>query len=312
MTRVLISGASGFVGSNVLDFLLKKTDWEFTCVASWRHHGSPLRINPRGKRVTVVTHDLTGPLPDLGDFDYILNLASESHVDRSIADPVSFIETNVSIVLMMLEYARKHPTKKFVHFSTDEVLGSDGYPSNPYAASKAAQETIATAYWRTYDIPVVITQSNNIIGPSQDPEKFVPKTIELIKKRQRVAIHAANGIPGKRYFNPVENISAALYFILTLPSQKEESAEKQKMVPIYQLPGGREITNLEMAQAIAKRLGKRLNYKLVEAEDIRPGYDLCYPGPDDSLSKLGFVPPLSLWDGLEWIRHPSLESVKQS
>lgn len=204
MTKALISGASGFVGSNVLDFLLKETDWEFTCIASWRHHGSPLRINPRNKRVTVITHDLTGPLPDLGDFDYILNLASESHVDRSIADPVPFIETNVAIVLWMLEYARKRPTKRFIHFSTDEVLGSDGYPSNPYAASKAAQEAIATAYWRTYGIPVVITQSNNIVGPNQDPEKFVPKIIELIKKQKPVPIHTFNGTLGKRYYNPVE------------------------------------------------------------------------------------------------------------
>lgn len=302
MTKILISGASGFVGSNVLNFLLKETDWEFTCVASWRHRGSPLRIKPRNKRVTVITHDLTGPLPDLGYFDYILNLASESHVDRSIADPIPFIETNIAIVLWMLEYARRYPTKRFIHFSTDEVLGSDGYPSNPYAASKASQESIATAYWRTYDLPVIITQSNNIVGPNQDPEKFIPKIIGLIKKQECVMIHTFDGIPGKRYYNPVENIASALLFLLTKFTESNKADRKWQAVPKFRLPGGQEVTNLEMAQAVAKRLGKQLKYKLVEATDIRPGYDRHYPGPDDSLIRLGFVPPLNLWDGLEWIK----------
>ena len=98
--KVLLTGASGFIGAQVLDYSLQHTDWTFTCLSSWRHKGNPQRMAPflkdNADRITVITHDLTGPIPDIGDFDYILNLASESHVDRSIADPVAFIENNVS------------------------------------------------------------------------------------------------------------------------------------------------------------------------------------------------------------------------
>src|ERR1700676_663575 len=91
--NVLVTGASGFIGSNVLEYLLKKTDWNFTCICSWRHKGNPLNLQAHDKnRVKIVTLDLVGGIPDLGDFDYIIHMASESHVDRSIADPLNFIE----------------------------------------------------------------------------------------------------------------------------------------------------------------------------------------------------------------------------
>gem|GEM_PF-5910035 len=99
-----------------------------------------------------------------------------------------------------------------------------------------------------------------------------------------------------------------MLFLLTKFRESNKTSGKWQTVPRFSLPGGQEVTNLEMAQAIAKRLGKQFEYKLVEATDIRPGYDRHYPGPDDSLIRLGFVPSLSLWDGLEWIksegRHP--------
>lgn len=295
--KVLMTGADGFIGSNVLEYFLEHTDWEFTCVASWKHRGNPLNIKPN-PRVEVVTHDLTGPIPEIGNFDYILNLASESHVDRSIADPVNFIENNVSSTLQVLEYARKHQPKVFVQFSTDEVFGAANHaewdillPSNPYAASKAAQEMICIAYWRTYGVPLVITNSNNILGKNQNPEKFLPKIIELIKNGQEVTIHTSNGKPGMRNYNSVKNVADSVLFIL---KRKPMSYPESNRPDRYGLSGGLELNNLELAQIVAKILGKKLKYKLIDAESIRPGYDEFYPKTDGVLTKLGWKPPYTL------------------
>lgn len=310
--NVLITGASGFIGAQVLDYFLQHTNWTFTCLSSWRHKGNALRLAPflkeHSDRITVITHDLTGPIPNVGDFDYILNLASESHVDRSIADPVAFIENNVSSTLHMLEYARKHEPKVFVQFSTDEVYGAMAHdewdvliPSNPYSASKAAQEMIAIAYWKTYKVPVVITNSNNIVGKGQDSEKFVPKLVSLISKGKTVTIHTSNGKPGKRYYNPVENTADALLYILKRKPAMY-SAAKNNRPDRYNLSGGTELNNLEMAQLIAKILGKPLKYKLVDAESVRPGYDQFYAKTDGALTESGWVPPLTLEEGLRWLK----------
>lgn len=313
--RVLLTGASGFIGSGVLEYMLDKTDWTFVCLSSWRHKGNPLNLqfakdNPR---VEIITHDLTGKMPELGDFDYILNLASESHVDRSIKDPVNFVENNISATLQVLEYARKHKPKVFVQFSTDEVYGAMEHeewdvllPSNPYAASKAAQEMIAIAYWKTYGVPVVITNSNNIVGKNQDPEKFIPKIARLIHDGKEVTIHTSNGAPGRRYWNPVGNVADALLFILKQFPQaylKEVLAYKQVNRPNrYSLSGGAELDNLEMAQKIADILGKPLHYRLENAEKTRPGYDEFYAHTQGRLEQLGWRPKYSLEEGLLWLK----------
>lgn len=305
MTKCLITGASGFIGSGVLAYMLAKTDWDFTAICSWRHHGSPLNIEAQ-PRVKIVTHDLTGPLPEMGDFDYILNLASESHTERSITDPLPFVENNVSSMLQVLEYARKHKPKVLLQFSTDEVYGAFAHgewdlllPGNPYAASKAAQEVICIAYWRTYDLPIVITNSNNIVGPNQHPEKFVPKLIGLIKDGKEVEIHQTDGVPGRRCYNPVQNVADALLFILSRdPSIYGKATRPDR----YNIPGGEELNNLEMAQLIADMLGLPLNHKMVDANTVRPGYDQFYPKTIGRLSELGWLPPLSLMEGLSWIK----------
>jgi dTDP-glucose 4,6-dehydratase len=295
--RVLITGASGFIGSNVLNYLLEKTDWTFVCLCSWRHRGNPLNV-PRVKRVEVITHDLRGPIPELGHFDYILNLASESHVDRSITHPVTFVENNIRLMLSVLEYARDHQPNVFLQFSTDEVFGTpdDGppgifAPSNPYAASKAAQEMLAMAWHATYDVPILITNSNNVIGPNQDSEKFVPKIVDLISRGELVDIHTFGGHLGRRFYNPVNNVADAILFVLNGFYGYDRVS----------IPGGVEMNNLEVATLIAKILGRDLDYELVEVSDIRPGYDTAYQEADNLLFDLGWTPPETLEEGLQWI-----------
>lgn len=304
--RVLLTGASGLVGSHVLDYLLNKTDWEFVCICSWRHKGNPLRLqkHTNNKRVTVITHDLTGIIPDLGYFDYILNLASESHVDRSISDPFPFVMNNISLVLNVLEYARKYPPELLIQFSTDEVFGHTEevtdvlWPSNPYAASKASQEVIVSAYRKTYNIQAVVTNSNNIIGEGQDPEKYVAKLAVQIKNDETVKVHAEDGIIGQRRYNPVENVGAGLLFLINNYKPQPQNAP----TPRFGLTGGEELDNLQMAKLVAKIMGKELKYEIINVYDVRPGYDRRYPKVNTLLEDMGFVPPLTLEEGLQWLK----------
>lgn len=299
MRTTLLTGSSGFVGSGILEWMLEHTDWEFTCLCSWRHNGNPLNIKPN-PRVQVVTLDLTGPIPDLGHFDTILHLAAESHVDRSIASPVTFIETNVSSTLQVLEYARRHTPDVVICFGTDEVFGAAEHaewdvllPSNPYAASKAAAEMCAIAYWATYKIPAVLTNSNNIVGPNQHPEKFIPKLVERISRGDTVEIHVTDGVPGRRHYNSVRNVASALLFIIENPQPTTDRPNR------FSLGGGEEVDNLAMAQRIAILLGQPLDYTLVEATSVRPAYDEFYPKTDGALSALGWRPTYDLDDELK-------------
>lgn len=312
--KVLLSGASGFIGAHILSYFLEKTDWDITCIVSWRHKGDPRRISEdknykkNKDRVHIVTHDLQGTIPEIGHFDYILHVAAESHVDRSIKDPVPFIENNVAITLQMLEYARRHKPEVFLNFSTDEVYGSiEGksevdewdtiLPGNPYSASKACQEAISIAYYHTYGIPVIITNTNNIIGPNQDIEKFVPRIIKAVLADKEVTIHTNKGKLGSRFYNPVQNVSDALVYILkNLPPNMGKDRPDR-----YGIGGGKQLTNLEIAEAVAKALGKPLKYTLMDVSELRPGYDQHYAPIGRRLAEAGWQPIVSFEEGLQLV-----------
>jgi dTDP-glucose 4,6-dehydratase len=173
--KVLLSGISGSIGCHFLAHIFHNTDWDVIGISTFRHRGESDRIveilknHPEwSKRLTMIMHDLIGPFSErtkqkIGKVDYIINLASLSDVEASIHDPITFIQNNVWSTLNMLEYAREVKPEAFIQFSTDEVYGptmgkNDGYkewdaqvPSNPYAGSKSAQESIAISYWRTYN-----------------------------------------------------------------------------------------------------------------------------------------------------------------
>lgn len=304
MKRVLLTGASGFVGSNVLKYWLEHTDYEFICPVSFRHLGQGREVltNPR---VKTVYHDLRGKMPHIGKVDIILHFASESHVDRSIEDPVHFIENNVQSTLQVLEYARRCKPDHFLLFSTDEVYGPHDHaewdvllPSNPYSASKAAQEMIAIAYWNTYGVPVIITNSNNIVGVGQDPEKFIPKVIGLINAGSPVTVHVTAAGPGRRHYNPVQNVADALLFILTKLPPKDLLTFDRPLR--FELPGGKELDNFEVVHLLGKLMGKFPETKMVAGGDVRPGYDQSYaPTLGTRLLKLGWTPVIALEDCLK-------------
>lgn len=319
-TRVLLTGIGGFIGSHVLAHLLTKTDWEIIGIASWTHKGTPERIlddkhyQEHKDRVTIITHDLSAPLTEqtkkaIGHIDYILNIASDSHVDRSISDPAPLVRNNVNLALTMLELAREIKPKVFLQFSTDEVYGAAPgkeifkewatiLPSNPYSGSKAAQEAIAISYWRTYGVPLIITNLVNVFGERQDPEKFMAKCIKHIQNDEKITIHGREGNIGSRFYIHARNVADALLFILNNlpPTQFSDEVDRPDR---YNLTSGVEIDNLTVAKEIAEIMGKPLNYELEDFHKTRPGHDRRYGLDGEKLEKLGWKCPMDFKESLK-------------
>lgn len=230
----------------------------------------------------VGTH-LVRALDELGwgpslEPEVIINLASNSSVEQSINSPGKVIRDNVDVLINNLEYARIQSPKVFIHMSTVEAVR----PTNPYAASKAAQEAICIAYRDTYKLPVVIVRSHNIVGEGQKPEKFVPKLVEKIKAGETIDIYGK----GSRVYVPVETVVSALIYIAEHITQGT-----------YLIGGGERLTNLAMAKKIAGILGIKGKYHMVKG---RPGYARALRGEGKSIP--GWKPPITLEEGLKWIR----------
>jgi len=334
--KVLLTGAGGFVGHHTLSHLLKTTNWEIVVTDSFKHFGISARIRAvfdelpnEVSRVKVVTHDLVSPIDaitarEFGNPDVIINMASESHVDRSISDPRPFVENNVAIALTLLEYARTLPKLKlFIQIGTDEVYGSAPVgvnhiewsaqiPSNPYSASKSAQEAIAISYWRTFNVPVILTNTMNIIGERQDVEKFVPLIIRSLQQSTPVPIHALeeNGKwkSGSRFYLHARNQADALRFLIThfiaLPVRYTDGLEKPER---FNVRGELEINNEDMVTLVAKFLGitgtKDKIVQFINVEGTRPGHDLRYALDGEKLLKLGWKPPVAFEKSLERTVH---------
>lgn len=329
--RLLLTGASGFVGSHALRHVLVKTDWEIVCPVTFSHKGlqDRIRLSIAGnedhlKRIKLVKCDLAYPVSsitaqEIGKIDYVLNLASESHVDRSISEPANFIINNVSLICNLLDWARIANPEKIIHISTDEVYGpapigaahrewiDQYFPSNPYSASKAAQESIVFSYWRTYGLPVMITNTMNLIGEMQDPEKFIPMIMRRIISGEKVSIHGSlAGEIGSRFYLHARNQADALLFLLDKEFPKYGESDKPAK---FHIVGEREINNLELAQFIADHMKRELNYEIVDFHTSRPGHDLRYALDGSLIAKAGWRAPVSLFDSLrrtiDWnLAHP--------
>jgi len=350
MKRVLLTGAGGFVGSHALRHVLATTDWEVVCPVTFQHKGLADRIRlamddmpDAAHRVHVVRCDLATPISAqtdhaFGHIDYVLNFASESHVDRSITHPGPFIQNNVALMTNMLDWLCDRPeVKAFVQISTDEVYGPapDGHahqewvdlhmPSNPYSASKAAQEDIAFAYWRTYDLPIIFTNTMNIIGETQDAEKFIPLVIRKVLTGEKVTLHASpDGIPGSRFYLHARNQADGVLHVLRwhtgmgvmgVRKVADSSGESLRHSnggtrPFrYHIVGDEEVDNLTMARAIARFVGRDLDYELADFHSSRPGHDLRYALAGEKMGATGWTPPIPLWPSLaktvNWtVAHP--------
>jgi len=325
--RVLITGSAGFVGSHTVNWLIQHTDWEIVGLDSFRHLGDAERVE-HAERYSIVCHDLNAPISKrtadrIGPLDYIINCASLSHVDTSITSPVMFWESNTRLIGNILEYARALAgLKMFIHCSTDEVFGpaADGYahhewdtiqPSNPYAASKAAQEALCFAYWRTFGLPVVITNTMNMISTKQDPEKFLPKLISRIHKGEMMTIHGSPGNIGSRMYLDCRNLADAWLFIMRNVTPAVYSSDDIRLTK-FNVAGLEEIDNLQLAQRVAGIMQKPLHYSLEDFHATRPGHDRRYALDSSKIYALGWTQPIPLEQTLaEVIAHVTANKAWQ-
>lgn len=329
MKRVLLTGGGGSIGVHMIAHIMHNTDWEIVVLDSFRHKGEFDRITEVCKdhptwpsRISVFVHDLLAPITkrqiarDIGHIHYVINLASLSDVSASIYDPVPFMRNNAEIMWNILEYARGASLEAFLHFSTDEVYGpaaiDQGHPewdtilpSNPYAASKAAQEAYAIAYWRSYSVPLIITNTMNNFGEMQQSSKYPVMIQKAVEAGKKVQVHStSDGQIGTRYYLHSRNAADAVLFILhnTIPTKHSPGAVDRP--DRYNIVGDRQLNNLELANTIADLMNKNLKYELVDFHSEQPGHDLHYGLDGSKLYMLGWVQPvdfaLSLLSTIKW------------
>ena len=325
MKTILITGGCGFIGHHFVEHVHKNTDWNIVILdrLSYASNGfERLRDTEtlNNQRVKVVTCDLILPLSEglikeIGNINYIVHMAAETHVDNSIKNPKLFLDNNIQSTYNLLEYARNNlpDLETFFYFSTDEVfgpaLGNTLYkewdrhkPSNPYSASKSAAEQICIAYENTYKTPIMIVNVMNAFGERQHVEKFIPLCIKKLLNNEKIYIHSYPNKKkaGTRFYIHGRNISAAVLFLI----------KNGKIGEKYNISGEKEVSNLEMAQYIAKFMNKELNYEMVDFHSDRPGHDLRYGLDGNKLFSMGFNLPLNFEESLEKTVKWTLENQK--
>lgn len=323
---VLLTGGAGFIGHHCVEHILKNTDWNVIILDRLTYAGNLNRLTQidiwekEHRRVRFVYHDLTAPISEMtnaiiGSVDYIIHLAAESHVDRSIKYPRPFAESNVLGTVTMLDYAKLVGCEKMIYVSTDEVYGPaiDGHlhtegephrPSNPYAASKSGAEAFCFAYWNTYNLPIVVSNTMNNFGQRQDIEKFVPKTLRAILRGEKVTLHCKKDNEGhildvsSRCWLHARNHADALLFLLKNGCVGEHYNVVGKLADVG-----------SVANMIARIAGKELFPDWVDFHSFRPGHDMHYGLNGRKLGQMGWKPPVDFEDSLahtvEWtIGHP--------
>ena len=321
--RILVTGGCGFLGHHVVDHFLRRGDADIVVLDKLTYASNGYdRLRDSevfdDRRVTTLAADFREPLSpgvcqEIGAVDYILHLGGETHVDRSIADCTPFTLSNVLGTQRMLDFARTVPSLKLmIYASTDEVYGTapDGVlykegdppdPRNPYAATKLGAEALCLAYAHTHGVPVAITNTMNLFGERQHPEKFMPLVIRKVLAEETVTIHSSpdKTRSGSRFYIHCRNWAAAAEFLFTMAVPHER----------YNIVGELEITNLDLALLIAEYVGKPLRYKMVDFHSSRPGHDLRYSLDGTKMRLMGWEPPVgfhaSLRKMVEWtLAHP--------
>ena len=301
--KILVTGGLGFIGSNFCKHVLKKhPDFDLINVDKMGLGANPANLHDidKNKRYNFVKGDICNPQfmhKIITDVDVLVNIAAETHVDRSIADPYMFLLNNTMGTFTVLEAVRKHDKRiRLVHVSTDEVYGqalkgsfaeNDPLdPSNPYSASKAAADMFALAYHKTYDLNVSITRCTNNFGPYQLPEKFIPKTI----------IRALRDLPVPIYGSGT-NIRDWIY-VQDHCEAIDAVMREGKAGEVYNVSGGNEFPNIEIAKKILALLDKPET--LITFVEDRPGHDVRYSlDSTKTRSTLNWQPKFSFKKSLE-------------
>ncbi len=326
--KVLVTGGAGFIGHILIKYIIDNTDWEIVSLDRLDYSGNLNRFNhmledydnSTKKRLHIIYHDLKSEINNLiesqiRDVDVIYHLAASSHVDRSIVDPVMFVKDNVLATVNILNYARSMDNlERLIYFSTDEVFGPakpgksfkewDRYNStNPYSASKAAGEELAIAFENTYNLPIAITHCMNVFGERQHPEKYIPNTLWKLKNNKKITIHANKdkSKAGSRHYIYSEDVASSILFITENFNSLKNSQITDEIGPNclkVNIPGTKELDNLEIAELISEYSGLKLDFELVDFHSSRPGHDLRYAIDGSFIKDAGWKPKYTVEDSL--------------
>ncbi len=311
MKTYLVTGGAGFIGSRFVNFILEKyDDIRVVNIDKLTYAGNPENIKELSddERHIFCKDDICNEqrikeIFQLYKPNYVVNFAAESHVDRSIGKPEDFIQTDVFGTFILLEASRAYKIDKFIQISTDEVYGStlgDPFretdplmPSSPYSASKTAADRLAYSYFKTYDLPVIITRASNNYGSHQYPEKLIPLFITNAMDDKPMPLYG-DGLNVRDWLY-VEDHCAAVDFIISKGVDGE----------VYNVGGGNELTNIIITDTILKMTGKSSD--LIKFVDDRPGHDRRYALDCTKLIDLGWKAETDFEDAMkntvEWYQN---------
>jgi dTDP-glucose 4,6-dehydratase len=313
--KVLVTGGAGFIGSNFIRLIMNQTPKKISSVIvldklTYAGNLENLSEFEQHDNFQFIKGDICDEIlvaSLLGEVDFVVNFAAESHVDRSIGSAAEFVETNVSGVQVLLDAVKASRRKiRFLQISTDEVYGSISsgswdensplLPNSPYSASKAGGELLARAYHRTHGLDVVITRCSNNYGTHHFPEKLIPLFITNLLEGKKVPIYGSG--TNVRDWLHVEDHCRGIYQVM----MKGKSGE------IYNIGGGRELNNLEITKLILDEM--KADESSIEHVEDRKGHDFRYSVDWTKIKRdLGYEPQVKFEEGLketiEWYRNNS-------
>ncbi len=299
--KILVTGGAGFIGSEfVRQSVLRRFDT--TVVDNLSYAGDMERLKEVEKDIRFYREDIRNRDAMNEIFkkerpDVVVHFAAESHVDRSILEPNIFIETNIIGIMNLLEVSRNYKVERFINISTDEVYGElskDGYfteesplrPNSPYSVSKASQDMLGRAYWRTYGIPVITVRPSNNYGYWQYPEKLIPLVIAKAINGEEIPVYGT-GENIREWLHVSDCVKGIMAVI-----------ERGKIGEIYNIGSAEERRNIDVVSTILRILNKPL--ELIRFIPDRPGHDFRYSLDSTKIKKeLGWSPEIRFEEGLE-------------
>lgn len=300
--HLLVSGGAGFIGSNfVRREVAKSSAWtSITVIDALTYAGNlgHLKDLIDEKKIKFVHGNILDNSllkNEMSGKDVVVNFAAESHVDNSIKRPWIFAQTNIIGTLNLLEAAKRNQVLSFIQVSTDEVYGSvkNGTwdeqspirPNSPYSASKASADLLCMSYFKTYEMDIRITRSSNNYGPRQYPEKLIPRFISLLSQNKKIPVYGDGS--NVRDWLHVDDHCQGISLVQKYGAPGE----------IYNLGGGKELTNLEMVRILLRIMNK--SDDLIQFVEDRPGHDFRYSIDCSKAEKnLGYKPSVNFEEGI--------------